>query len=76
MPPPPRLILTLMKHPTTTQTVPIQQCAVSVKTAAQMLEVSEKSIRRLIDRGLLKPNRALRVLRIPVAQITKLLEDG
>ncbi len=48
---------------------PEHKCAVSIKTAAQMLEVSEKSVRRLIERGFLKPNRALRVLRIPVSQI-------
>lgn len=47
--------------------------AVSVKTAAMMMEVSEKSIRRLIERGLLKPNRALRVHRIPISQIEELL---
>lgn len=50
-------------------------CAVSVKTAAGMLEVSEKSIRRLISRGLLKPSRVLRVLRIPVDQIASLLKN-
>ena len=49
--------------------------AVSVKTTARMLEISEKSVRRLIDRGLMKPSRALRVLRIPVAQIEKFLND-
>jgi hypothetical protein len=51
----------------------LKRIAVSIKTAAIMLEVSEKSIRRLIERGLLKPNRALRVLRIPVSQIEELL---
>jgi hypothetical protein len=51
----------------------LKRSAVSIKTAAIMLEVSEKSIRRLIERGLLKPNRALRVLRIPVSQIEELL---
>ena len=50
--------------------------AVSVKTAATMLEVSEKSIRRMIDRGLLKPNRALRVLRIPVQQLHELINGA
>lgn len=51
----------------------LPRIAVSIKTASIMLEVSEKSIRRLIERGLLKPNRALRVLRIPVSQIEELL---
>lgn len=49
--------------------------AVSIKTAALMLECSEKSIRRLIKRGLLKPCRALRVIRIPLTQIEQLLQS-
>ena len=51
-----------------------RRIAVSVDQAAAMINVSSKSIRRLIDRGLLKPCRALRHLRIPVAQIEALLK--
>lgn len=51
------------------------QIAVSVRSAAAMLEVSEQSVRRLIRRGLLKPNRALRVLRIPVKEIERLINS-
>jgi excisionase family DNA binding protein len=36
----------------------------SIKEAAQILGVSEKSVRRLLGRGLLKSNHALRVIRI------------
>ncbi len=48
--------------------------AVSVKTAALLLEVSEKSIRRLIENGELKPIRVLRSIRIPMKQIRMILE--
>ena len=43
----------------------------SIKEAAQMLNVSDKSIRRLLGRGLLKSNPALRVKRITRESIDK-----
>lgn len=49
--------------------------AYSVKEAADLLGVSEKSIRRLIDRGLLKASRALRHLLIPKKEIERFLEQ-
>ena len=52
-----------------------RRIAVSVNEAAAMINVSSKSIRRLIDRELLKPCRALRHLRIPVAQLEKLINQ-
>jgi hypothetical protein len=41
----------------------------SIKAAAKMLSVSEKSIRRLLGRGLLKSNPALRVKLITAESI-------
>jgi excisionase family DNA binding protein len=49
--------------------------AFSVKEAAEMLGVSEKSVRRLIDRRLLRPSRALRHLLIPKKEIERFLEE-
>lgn len=54
---------------------PTTQMAVSVKSAAALLDISEQSVRRLIRRGLLKPSRALRVLRIPVKEIERLINS-
>ena len=52
-----------------------RRIAVSVSEAAAMINVSSKSIRRLIDRELLKPCRALRHLRIPISEIEKLINQ-
>ena len=41
----------------------------TVKEAAIYLAVCEKSVRRLIGRGLLKPSRALRKLLIPLSEL-------
>ena len=49
--------------------------AFSVKETAQMLGVSEKTVRRLIDRGLLHASRALRHLLIPKKEIEKFLDE-
>ncbi|MBU6401007.1 MAG: helix-turn-helix domain-containing protein [Verrucomicrobia bacterium] len=48
--------------------------AFSVREAAEILGVSEKSIRRLINRRLLKSSRALRHLRIPKSELSRYLE--
>lgn len=40
-----------------------------------MLGVSEKTVRRLIDRRLLRVSRALRHLRIPKGEIERFLEE-
>jgi len=51
--------------------------ALKIRDAAQYLGgVSEISVRRLIKRGLLKPNRALRHVLIPVAELDRFLTEG
>lgn len=49
--------------------------AYSVQETARMLGVCDKSIRRLILRGLLRPSRALRHIRIPKDEIDRFLRD-
>jgi hypothetical protein len=44
---------------------------VSIKQAAYLLNISEKSVRRAIDRGLLKASKGFRMKRIPVEEITR-----
>ncbi len=51
--------------------------ALKLKDAARYLGgVSQTSVRRLIQRGLLKPNRALRHVLIPVAELDRFIRDG
>ena len=50
--------------------------ALKVRQAANYLGVSATSIRRLIKRGLINPNRALRHLLIPVTQLDRFLVEG
>ena len=51
--------------------------ALKIKEAAQYLGgVSQITVRRLIKRGLLKPNRALRHLLIPIAELDRFLAFG
>lgn len=47
--------------------------AFNIKETADMLGVSEKTVRRLIARRLLHPSRALRHLLIPKAEIERFL---
>ena len=48
--------------------------ALKLKDAAQYLGgVSTISVRRLIERGLIKPNRALRHLLIPIAELDRFI---
>ncbi|WP_146850654.1 helix-turn-helix domain-containing protein [Brevifollis gellanilyticus] len=51
----------------------LRPLVVSIQNAAQLLDVSEKTVRRLIEKGVLKPTRVLRILRIPVIQIQALI---
>ena len=51
-----------------------QRLAFSVKETAAILGVSEKTVRRLIARKLLRASRALRHLLIPAKEIEKFLE--
>jgi len=48
--------------------------AFTVEEAALMLGISQKSIRRLIARGLLRASKALRRLIIPKKELEKFLE--
>ncbi len=49
--------------------------AYRVKETAQMLGISEKSVRRLIARGLLRTSKALRHLLIPRSEIERFLKE-
>jgi excisionase family DNA binding protein len=49
--------------------------AFSIRETAQMLGVCEKSVRRLIERGLLKTSRALRHHRVTKQEIERFLKD-
>src|SRR5260370_35927033 len=51
--------------------------ALKIKDAAEYLGgISHITVRRLIKRGLIKPNRALRHILIPVAELDRLLTAG
>jgi excisionase family DNA binding protein len=51
--------------------------AYKLREACQYLGgVSQITVRRLIDRGLIKPNRALRHLLIPVSELDRFLAEG
>lgn len=49
--------------------------AYSVQETARMLGVCDKSIRRLILRGLLRPSRALRHILIPKDELHRFLRE-
>lgn len=49
--------------------------AFSIQETAAMLGLSDKSVRRLIWRGLLRPSRALRHIRIPKDEIERFLRE-
>jgi len=53
----------------------LRRLAFSVRETAEMLGVSEKTVRRLISRGLLRPSRALRHLLIAKKEIERFLEQ-
>jgi excisionase family DNA binding protein len=51
--------------------------ALKIRDAAKYLGgVSHITVRRLIKRGLLKPNRALRHVLIPISELHRFLEGG
>jgi excisionase family DNA binding protein len=57
------------------KTLPAPIGALKLKDAAQYLGgVSTVTVRRLIKRGLIKPNRSLRHVLIPVAELDRFLE--
>jgi len=49
--------------------------AVKTKAAAARLSISEKTVRDLVKRGLLKPNRQTRHLLFPVAELERFLKS-
>jgi len=49
--------------------------ALQLKRAAKYIDVSEMSMRRLIARGLIKPNRSLRHILIPIAELDRFLAE-
>ena len=49
--------------------------AFSVRETAEILGVSDKTVRRLIARRLLKPSRALRHLLIPKKEVERFLDE-
>lgn len=49
--------------------------AFSVRETADILGVSEKTVRRLVGRKLLRPSRALRHLLIPKKEIERFLDE-
>lgn len=50
--------------------------ALKVKPAAEYLSLSKPTIYRLVERGLLKPNRATRHLLFSVAELDRFLREG
>jgi hypothetical protein len=52
------------------------QGSLKLKAAAKYLGVSTITVRRLIDRVLIKPCRALRHLLIPVIELDRFLAEG
>ena len=53
-----------------------ERLAYTVDETAALLGISSKSVRRLLSRGLLKGNRALRIILIPRAEIERFLMTG
>jgi excisionase family DNA binding protein len=60
---------------TEAQDVVPQRLAYSLKETAAMLGICDKSVRRLILRGLIRPSRALRHVLIPKTEIERFLRD-
>ena len=54
---------------------PPSRLAYSVQETAQMLGVCDKSVRRLILRGLIRPSRALRHILIPKDELDRFLRE-
>jgi len=54
----------------------VAQRALKIRQAAEYLGLSTVSIRRLIRRGLIRPNRALRHILIPVSELERFINAG
>ena len=50
--------------------------AVKTREAAKRLGVTPKTVRSLVQRGLLKPNRAARHLLFPIEELARFLSGG
>ena len=62
---------------TSSNTVLVTQGALKLKDACRYLGgISPSSLRRLIDRQLVKPNRALRHILIPVSELDRFIKTG
>lgn len=53
----------------------LPRIAYSIKEVAQMLGVCQRTVRRLIARGLLKPSKALRHIRISANELERFLKE-
>jgi excisionase family DNA binding protein len=61
----------------TTNSVSVKQGALKLKDACTYLGgISPSSVRRLIDQGRLRPNRALRHILIPIAELDRFINSG
>ena len=61
--------------PATPPSAILPRVAFTVRETAAMLGICEKSVRRLVARGLLRPSRALRHLLIPKHEIDRFLKE-
>lgn len=60
----------------TETTVTFDAGALKLKDAARYLSVSVPTIHRLVERGMLRPNRAIRHLLFPISELRRFLEEG
>ena len=68
---------TKQTHTLGNATTTVNQRALKLKGACEYLGgISPSSLRRLIERGLLKPNRALRHVLIPIAELDRFIDSG
>jgi excisionase family DNA binding protein len=58
------------------KTEPVARGALKLKPAARYLSVSEITLRRQIERGLIRPNRSLRHLLIRIFELDRWLAEG
>jgi hypothetical protein len=57
-----------------TEAAPVKAAAFKIRGACQYLGgISEITLRRLIARGLIKPNRSLRHILIPISELDRFL---
>jgi Helix-turn-helix domain len=56
------------------EAAPVKAAALKLKESCQYLGgISQITLRRLISRGLIKPNRAIRHILIPIAELDRFL---